>query len=248
MLEQVSPNLRGCVLLEVVLHGTDGHLALELVLRSLRPRDRLFAVARCLTTAPGVLAWREKEANRSIHLVPNAVRRDFSRRLAFDPKLRRSVVEAGGTRGKRRKTLVLAHCSNFRVVKRPVVAALAAALLEERLSDTNVVLLLIGDGPLLAEATTAARSQSRKTTDSVLHVVSASTLPQHEVARRFAVTDLVLVSSQAESFCLAAAEGTRLRNAHGVHGVWRCGGDAGDGRFFAQADREDGGVDARNGG
>ena len=96
--------------------------------------------------------------NRPVHLVPNVVREVFSRRSSFDPKLRRFVVELGGTVARHQKTLVLAHCLNFRAVKRPVVSALVAALLMERLCDTKVISLLIGDGPLLEEATAAAHS------------------------------------------------------------------------------------------
>lgn len=96
-------------------------------------------------------------------------------------------------------TLNLCHVSNFRDVKRPLDAI--AVLARVRGAGVPARLLMIGDGPLKSNAHEYA--QELGVSKEVIFLGAAS---PSEVVRWLAVSDLQLVTSQSESFCLAALE------------------------------------------
>ncbi len=96
-------------------------------------------------------------------------------------------------------TLNLCHVSNFREIKRPLDAI--AVLARVRGAGVPARLLMIGDGPLAANAREYA--QELGVANEVIFLGAASPT---EVVRWLAVSDLQLVTSESESFCLAALE------------------------------------------
>jgi L-malate glycosyltransferase len=97
------------------------------------------------------------------------------------------------------KTLNLCHISNLRDVKRPLDAITVLA----RVIGAGVPsrLLMIGDGPNLEKARKHARELGLAN-----EVMFLGTSSPNEVVRWLAVSDLQLVTSESESFCLAALE------------------------------------------
>ncbi|MBW4510993.1 MAG: glycosyltransferase [Scytonematopsis contorta HA4267-MV1] len=97
------------------------------------------------------------------------------------------------------KTLNLCHISNLRDVKRPLDAITVLA----RVIGAGVParLLMIGDGPNLEKARKHARELGLA--NEVMFLGASS---PNEVVRWLAVSDLQLVTSESESFCLAALE------------------------------------------
>jgi L-malate glycosyltransferase len=89
----------------------------------------------------------------------------------------------------------IAHVSNFRAVKQPQVMAQVFAKIRER---TNSELWLIGDGPEMSRVKSFFRQ------NDIEDVIYWDL--QYEVAELLAQTDILLVTSQMESFCLAALE------------------------------------------
>jgi L-malate glycosyltransferase len=90
----------------------------------------------------------------------------------------------------------IAHVSNFRAVKQPQVMANVFSKIRAKM---NVELWLIGDGPEM-EGVKSFFRQNDIDGDVIYWDL------QHEVAALLAQTDLLLVTSQMESFCLAALE------------------------------------------
>ena len=90
----------------------------------------------------------------------------------------------------------LAHVSNFRPVKQP--QTMAKIFVEIR-AQLDAELWLIGDGTKMN--TVKATFQQRAINDDVRYWGL-----QHDVPSLLAQTDLLLVTSRAESFCLAALE------------------------------------------
>ena len=109
---------------------------------------------------------------------------------------------------------VLCHASNMRAVKRPLDVVETFA--KVRASGLDAKLLLIGDGPLLAAVN--ALAEKLGVADDIVFV---GPQPPELLGRYFAASDLMLVTSQSESFCLTAVESM----ACGVPVIGsRCGG------------------------
>lgn len=90
----------------------------------------------------------------------------------------------------------IAHVSNFRPVKRPQAMARVFVNIRERMSSD---LWLIGDGTEMEFV--RAIFQQHAAHDHVTYFGL-----QHDIPRLLAQTDLLLLTSQTESFCLAALE------------------------------------------
>lgn len=90
----------------------------------------------------------------------------------------------------------IAHVSNFRAVKQPEV--MANVFLKIR-QEMDAELWLIGDGP---EMKKVKKIFSQNNIDGDIRYWGL----QHDVAPLLAQTDLLLITSQMESFCLAALE------------------------------------------
>lgn len=109
---------------------------------------------------------------------------------------------------------VLCHASNFRPVKRAADTVEIQARLRDRGIPTKLV--LIGNGPDVAKAENRARELG--TIDTL---IATGALAPDQLARHVAVSDIALVTSESESFSLAALEAM----ACGVPVVGaRCGG------------------------
>jgi N-acetyl-alpha-D-glucosaminyl L-malate synthase BshA len=95
--------------------------------------------------------------------------------------------------------LNLCHVSNFRSVKRPLDAI--EVLAHVRASGVNARLFMIGDGPLAAQAREHALALNVAN-----DVVFVGAVSPTELTHWFGVSDILLVTSESESFCLAALE------------------------------------------
>lgn len=110
--------------------------------------------------------------------------------------------------------LNLCHVSNFRSVKRPLDAI--EVLARVRGAGVPARLFMVGDGPLAARAREYALELNVKSEVAFLGATSPT-----ELVHWLNFSDLLLVTSQSESFCLAALEAM----ACGVPVVGtRCGG------------------------
>lgn len=116
---------------------------------------------------------------------------------SIDLKLFRPLQRRNKTRSK--QILNLCHVSNFRSVKRPLDAIQVLARL--RGAGVRAQLFMIGDGSLLEEARKYA--QELNVAEDVMFLGAAS---PNELVHWLSVTDLMLVTSESESFCLAALE------------------------------------------
>ncbi|TWH54972.1 glycosyltransferase [Dulcicalothrix desertica] len=96
-------------------------------------------------------------------------------------------------------TLNLCHVSNFRDVKRPLDAI--SVLAHVRGAGVPARLIMIGNGPNYIRGREYAEELGVANEVIFLGAVSPT-----EVVRWLAVTDLQLVTSESESFCLAALE------------------------------------------
>ena len=113
-----------------------------------------------------------------------------------DPAVIGSSLPAGGLRKQNGEKPVIAHLSNFRPVKNPRSMARIFLGIREQI---EAELWLIGDGPEL-DSVKSLLQKSRFAKDVRywgLHL---------NVASMLAKTDLLLMTSLAESFCLAALE------------------------------------------
>ena len=90
----------------------------------------------------------------------------------------------------------IAHVSNFRAVKEPEIMAKVFLKIREKMDSE---LWLIGDGPKMGRVKDIFRQNDMDGDVRYWDI-------QHEVAGLLAQTDLLLVTSQMESFCLAALE------------------------------------------
>jgi len=90
----------------------------------------------------------------------------------------------------------IAHVSNFRPVKQPIVMAKVFSKIREKMDSE---LWLIGDGPGMDEVKNFFQQNNIDGDVSYWDI-------QYEVAGLLAQTDILLVTSRVESFCLAALE------------------------------------------
>jgi len=90
----------------------------------------------------------------------------------------------------------ISHVSNFRAVKQPEVMAKVFLKIHEKMDSE---LWLIGDGPEMNSVKDFFRQNHIDSDVSYWDI-------QHEVAGLLAQTDLLLITSRMESFCLAALE------------------------------------------
>ena len=90
----------------------------------------------------------------------------------------------------------IAHVSNFRTVKQPEVMAKVFLKIRKKMDSE---LWLIGDGPEMDRVKNIFRQSNMDGDVSYWNI-------QHDVAALLAQTDLLLITSQMESFCLAALE------------------------------------------
>ncbi|KYC40603.1 N-acetyl-alpha-D-glucosaminyl L-malate synthase [Scytonema hofmannii PCC 7110] len=116
---------------------------------------------------------------------------------SVDLKLFRPLRIRDTTRSK--QILNLCHVSNFRSVKRPLDAI--QVLARVRGAGVRAQLFMIGDGLLIKEAREYARELN--VAEDVMFLGTAS---PNELVHWLSVTDMMLVTSESESFCLAALE------------------------------------------
>jgi len=90
----------------------------------------------------------------------------------------------------------IAHVSNFRAVKQPEVMAKVFLKIREKIDSE---LWLIGDGPEMEGARNIFQKNNMGSDVRYWDI-------QHDVAELLAQTDILLVTSRMESFCLAALE------------------------------------------
>jgi N-acetyl-alpha-D-glucosaminyl L-malate synthase BshA len=95
--------------------------------------------------------------------------------------------------------VIIAHVSNLRPVKRPLDAV--RTLAEVRDAGIDAKLMLIGDGPMLEAMHELATELGVAEKIMVMGAIEADKLPKY-----MAAADLHLVTSENESFCLAAME------------------------------------------
>ncbi len=176
--------LRVCV----TLHGSDvtvfgEHDEQRLRLRTALTRaDEVTAVSRWLAAS----ARTKLELSRSPRVVTNAVDTAL-----FYPEPHLARVPG--------QPAVLCHASNFREIKRPLDNIDVLARVLARGHDSRLV--MIGDGPLRAEAEAHAHARDvAGRTDFVGPIAPA------QLAGRLRRADIVLVTSASESFSLVALE------------------------------------------
>ncbi len=171
------------------LHGTDITLLgadrsyKEIVAFSIAQSDGVTAVSESLKAD----TYRELGHARDIRVIPNFVDVETTRR-ADRPGLRASFAPAG-------EKLVI-HVSNFRPVKRVAAAVEVFRRIHEQIPSR---LLMVGDGPDLAEAAQTAKESGLG--DAVRFLGD-----QEQVVQLLSASDLFLMPSQQESFGLAALE------------------------------------------
>ena len=171
------------------LHGTDITLLgadrsyKEIVGFSIAQSDGVTAVSESLKAD----TYRELGHSRDIRVIPNFV--DGASTYRSDRgDLRASFAPAG-------EKLVI-HVSNFRPVKRVTAAVEVFRQIHEKVPSR---LLMVGDGPDLAEA--AEQAKAAGLGDAVRFLGD-----QEQVVRLLSVSDLFLMPSAQESFGLAALE------------------------------------------
>jgi N-acetyl-alpha-D-glucosaminyl L-malate synthase BshA len=171
------------------LHGTDITLLggdrsySEIVSFSIQQSDGVTAVSNSLKAD----TYRELTVSRNIHVIPNFVDCSVYRRR--DVSLLRAQLAPAGEK-------LLIHISNFRPVKRITAAIEVFAQVCRRVPSR---LLLVGDGPDLADATRLARSLG--VADHVEFLGE-----QDQVVTLLSAADVFLLPSAQESFGLAALE------------------------------------------
>jgi N-acetyl-alpha-D-glucosaminyl L-malate synthase BshA len=187
ILASTSPN--GVPRVITTLHGTD---------ITLLGSDRSYSetVAFCIQQSDGVTAvseslkadtYRELGVTRDIRVIPNFLDCTTSRRRDAAP-LRGCLAPAG--------TKVVMHVSNFRPVKRVTSVVEIFARIRRQVPAR---LVMVGDGPDVAEATRLARTLG--VSDDVEFVGE-----QDQVVPLLSAADVFLLPSSQESFGLAALE------------------------------------------
>jgi N-acetyl-alpha-D-glucosaminyl L-malate synthase BshA len=171
------------------LHGTD---------ITLLGADRSYSetVAFCIQQSDGVTAvseslkadtYRELGVTCEIKVIPNFLDCSVNRRRDVAP-LRARLAPAGEK--------LLIHVSNFRPVKRVPAAIQVFARVRQRIAAR---LLMVGDGPDMAEAVRLARTLN--VADDVEFLGE-----QEQVVPLLSASDVFLLPSSQESFGLAALE------------------------------------------
>ena len=181
---------RGCIPRVITtLHGTD---------ITLLGSDRSYSetVAFCIEQSDGVTAvseslktdtYRELGVKHDIRVIPNFLDCGVHRRRAPDG-LRATLAPSGEK--------LLIHVSNFRPVKRTPAVVEIFARVRKRIPAR---LLMVGDGPDVAEGTRLARSLGVAADIEFLG-------EQDQVVQLLSVSDVFLLPSAQESFGLAALE------------------------------------------
>lgn len=171
------------------LHGTDITLVgsdssySETVAFSIANSDGVTAVSKSLRDD----TYRSLNVRRDIRVIPNFLDCDRYRRVP-DPQLRR--------RFGRDEEKVITHISNFRPVKRTEAVVRVFAKIVERVPAR---LLLVGDGPDVEKTLETARALG--VGDRVEWLGE-----QDQIVPVLSVSDLFLLTSEQESFGLAALE------------------------------------------
>ncbi|MEM6403567.1 MAG: N-acetyl-alpha-D-glucosaminyl L-malate synthase BshA, partial [Cyanobacteria bacterium P01_D01_bin.116] len=166
---------------DITKFGRDSEYKYQLK-NSIEKCDRLTAVSHCLADQ-AVKILDLKTRPKVIH---NAIDLNL-----FQPFPRWNTNQ--------NHTYNLCHVSNLRDVKRPLDAI--TVLARVRGAGIPARLLMIGQGPNLIEAQQHALSLG--VAENVIFLGSATPL---ELVRWLSICDLQLVTSQSESFCLAALE------------------------------------------
>jgi N-acetyl-alpha-D-glucosaminyl L-malate synthase BshA len=195
------------VRIAVTLHGTDVTHWGEHPVHGTRLAAQL-ARADAVTAVSHWLAARATKVfdlKRSPTVIANAIELHHFNPTRWSNERRRIAPDGQA---------VLCHVSNMRAVKRPLDVVDTFA--KVRASGLDAKLLLIGDGPMLADVNAVAEKLG--VADDIVFV---GPQPPELLGRYVAASDLMLVTSQSESFCLTAVEGM----ACGVPVVGsRCGG------------------------
>jgi len=171
------------------LHGTDITLLgadrsyKEIVAFSIAQSDGVTAVSESLKAD----TYRELGHSRDIRVIPNFINADDARR-SDRSDLRASFAPAG-------EKLII-HVSNFRPVKRVTAAV---EIFRQIHAAVPSRLLMVGDGPDLAEAQEQAKASGLG--DAVRFLGD-----QEQVVPLLSASDLFLMPSAQESFGLAALE------------------------------------------
>ena len=126
---------------------------------------------------------------------PPVVIPDFVNSSRYEPGKRQKSVKADHLKRPR-----IVHISNFRAVKRPDQAVEIFSGIRATLDSE---LWFVGDGPMRAEV--EALAEDFRLEDDIRFLGLT-----HEVPEILADSDLVLVTSREESFCLAALEGMMM--------------------------------------
>ncbi len=173
------------------LHGTDITLLgadrsyKEIVAFSIAQSDGVTAVSESLKAD----TYRELGHSRDIRVIPNFVDAEEAKRSArARAELRAAFAPAG-------EKLVI-HVSNFRPVKRVTAAIEIFRQIHAAMPSR---MLMVGDGPDLAEAMQQARDQGLG--DAIRFLGD-----QEQVVQLLSASDLFLMPSAQESFGLAALE------------------------------------------
>jgi len=172
------------------LHGTDITLVgldpsyLPITRFSIEQSDGVTAISNYLRDR----TLREFDLKEPIEVIYNFVNCDLYSRKIANPTLRAEFAEADEK--------ILVHLSNFRPVKRVQDVIEVFDLVQQKVKSR---LLLIGDGPERSSAEWLAR---RKGILNRIHFLGK----QDRVQEKLAVSDLMLLPSQLESFGLAALE------------------------------------------
>ena len=178
---------KACPLLVGTLHGTDV---------SIHGRDPIRGpqLIQALQSADALTTVSISHANLCVETfglaTPPQVIPNFVDLEKFHPR------EADAFRLNMRRRFRIAHVSNFRAVKQPEVMANVFSKIRKKM---DAELWLIGNGPEM-DMVKSFFLQNGIDDDVIYWDI------QHEVAGLLAQTDLLLVTSQMESFCLAALE------------------------------------------
>ncbi len=131
-------------------------------------------------------------------------------REAWNPACWSNVRERIAPNGE----VILAHVSNLRAVKRPLDAVDALKTIRD--GGVQAKLMILGDGPMLSDVHDYAEKLG-----IAEFIIPMGRIDQDKLPKYVAAADFNLVTSQNESFCLAALEAS----ACGVPTVGtRCGG------------------------
>lgn len=177
----------------VSLHGTDVmRVGADPAYR--RVTSRAVEAADAITAPSGFLRERAHELlglRRSIEVIPNFVDVERFHPGARDDAMLRELFPALEPADP-----LLVHVSNFRPVKRPLDLMEALARIRERLPAR---MLLVGDGP--EREKTEARARQLGLGEAVRFLGA-----RPDFATLLRQADLFLLTSEMESFCLAALE------------------------------------------